>query len=191
MRIPTTKPRYLEEVQDKKYLEEQMVCILISRKNLRILNNSWIRTLRILIFVIICTVINFIMTRTPRLMTRFLLIQGLQAKCLWARVRNLQKTSRINHEKRGSMNVPYKKRSSKIIKKEFRRFGISNKKISMDITKTRWDLKMVMVAFLIISISSVMDWKMNNYGQLRSISMERNIKSMMSKLSGNFWVCTN
>jgi hypothetical protein len=121
MRIPTTKPRYLEEVKDKKYLEEQMVCILISRKNLLwILNNSWIRTLRILIFVIISTVINFILTRTPRLMTRFLLIQRLQAKCLWARVLNLQEISRICQEKTVSLNLPYKRRSSKKIKKDLR-----------------------------------------------------------------------
>ena len=77
------------------------------------------------------------MTRTPRLMTSYLLIQGLQAKCLWAMVLNLQEKSIISQEKTGSMNVHYKKRSSKKIKKEVRHCGISNKKISMDITTTR------------------------------------------------------
>jgi len=78
------------------------------------------------------------MTRTPRLITSFLLIQGLQAKCLWAMVLNLQEKSRISQEKTGSFKIPYKKRSSKIINKDFRSkkdmrsCGIRNKIIGMD-----------------------------------------------------------
>ena len=184
MRIPTTKPRYLEEVQDKKYLEEQMVCILNSRKNLRILNNSWIRTLRILIFVIISTVINFIMTRTPRLMTSYLLIQGLQAKM----VLNLQELSRISQEKTGSIKIPYKKRSSKIINKEMRSCGNSNKIICIDNSSTILDLKMIMAAILIIIPSSVMECLRNRNWQLKSFLKVCIIKFLMRMMSWNFWV---
>ena len=186
MRIPTTKPRYLEEVQDKKYLEEQIVCILISRKNLRILNNSWIRTLRILIFVIISTVINFIMTRTPRLMTSYLLIQGLQAKM----VLNLQELSRISQEKTGSIKIPYKKRSSKIINKEMRSCGNSNKIICIDNSSTILDLKMIMAAILIIIPSSVMECLRNRNWQLKSFLKVCIIKFLMRMKSWNFWVIT-
>jgi hypothetical protein len=112
-------------------------------------------------------------------MTRFLLIQGLQAKSLWAMVLNLQDISRISQEKTGSIKIPYKKRSSKIINKEFRSCGIRNKKISMENSLTILDLQMIMATILIISVSSAMECLRNRYWHLKSFFKVIIIKSLM------------
>jgi hypothetical protein len=133
------------------------------------------------------------MTRTPRLMTSYLLIQGLQglqAKCLWAMVLNLQEISRISQEKTGSIKIPYKKRSSKIINKEMRSCGNSNKIICIDNSSTILDLKMIMAAILIIIPSSVMECLRNRNWQLKSFLKVCIIKSLMRMKSWNFWVIT-